>query len=270
MCYRHAKLCTLTCAFRCPTVAALSRLLASMSPEDRAELEALAREVLQDLDLAFEVDRLAGALAERFADLPWDDPALGGGEEPMPMQATVDALERLSDYEDLDRAMRADYAGATLEDIDEERLRRTLGEDRVVTQPPGYRFRLEQGELDLHRFEQLVQEGRTNGDAKVLRDALAIWRGGALANLRDEPFAQHAAHRLEEARLSVLEDRIDADLAAGGGAVLVPELEQLIAREPLRERLYGQLMLALYRDGRQADALETYQRARKLLSARAD
>ncbi|TMK79548.1 MAG: hypothetical protein E6G47_08175 [Actinobacteria bacterium] len=112
-------------------MAALSRLLASMSPEDRAELEALAREVLQDLDLAFEVDRLAGALAERFADLPWDDPALGGGEEPMPMQATVDALERLSDYEDLDRAMRADYAGATLEDIDEERLRRTLGEDAV-------------------------------------------------------------------------------------------------------------------------------------------
>jgi streptogramin lyase len=79
-------------------------------------------------------------------------------------------------------------------------------------------------------------------------------------------FAQHAARQLEEARLSVLEDRIDADLAAGRDAVLVPELEQLIAGEPLRERPYGQLMLALYRDGRQADALETYQRARKMLS----
>ena len=145
-------------------------------------------------------------------------------------------------------------------------LRRALGEDRLVTQPPGYRFRLEQGELDLHRFEQLAQEGRTKRDARVLRDALAIWRGEPFANLRDESFAQHAARQLEEARLSVLEDRIDADLAAGRDAVLVPELEQLIAREPLRERLYGQLMLALYRDGRQADALETYQRARKVLS----
>ena len=145
-------------------------------------------------------------------------------------------------------------------------LRRALGEDRLVTQPPGYRFRLEQGELDLHRFEQLAQEGRTKRDARVLRDALAIWRGEPFANLRDESFAQHAARQLEEGRLSVLEDRIDADLAAGRDAVLVPELEQLIAREPLRERLYGQLMLALYRDGRQADALETYQRARKVLS----
>ena len=145
-------------------------------------------------------------------------------------------------------------------------LRRVLSEDRLVTQPPGYRFRLEPGELDLHHFEQLAQEGRLKHDAQVLRDALAIWRGEPLSNLRDEPFAQHAARQLEEARLSVLEDRIDADLAAGRDAVLVPELEQLIAREPLRERPYGQLMLALYRDGRQAEALESYQRARKMLS----
>jgi DNA-binding SARP family transcriptional activator/streptogramin lyase len=145
-------------------------------------------------------------------------------------------------------------------------LRRALGENRLVTQAPGYRFRLEPGELDLNRFEQLAQEGRLKRDAQVLRDALAIWRGEPLSNLRDEPFAQHAARQLEEARLSVLEDRIDADLAAGRDAVLVPELEQLIAREPLRERPYGQLMLALYRDGRQAEALETYQRARKMLS----
>jgi DNA-binding SARP family transcriptional activator/streptogramin lyase len=145
-------------------------------------------------------------------------------------------------------------------------LRRALGEDRIVTQPPGYRFLLESGELDLHRFEELAQQGRLKHDAQALRDALAIWRGEPLSNLRDEPFAQHAARRLEEARLSVLEDRIDADLAAGRDAVLVPELEQLISREPLRERPYGQLMLALYRDGRQAEALETYQRARKMLS----
>jgi uncharacterized protein with von Willebrand factor type A (vWA) domain len=112
-------------------MAAMSRLMASLSPEQRAELEALAREVLQDMDLAFQVDRLAGSLSDLFPDLAWDDPALSGGEEAMPMQATVDALERLSDFEDLDRSMRADYAGASLEDVDEERLRRTIGEDAV-------------------------------------------------------------------------------------------------------------------------------------------
>jgi uncharacterized protein with von Willebrand factor type A (vWA) domain len=112
-------------------MAALSRLMASMSPGQRAELEALARSVLEDMDLAFEVDRLAGSLAELFPGLPWDDPALAAGEEALPMQAAVDALERLSDYEDLDRSMRGEYPGATLEDIDEERLKRTMGEDAV-------------------------------------------------------------------------------------------------------------------------------------------
>jgi uncharacterized protein with von Willebrand factor type A (vWA) domain len=112
-------------------MAALSRLLASLSSEQRSELEALAREVLEDMDLAFQVDRLAGALSGLFPEMPWEEPALAGGEEAMPMQATVDALERLSDYEELDRAMRADYAGASLEDVDEERLHRTLGEDAV-------------------------------------------------------------------------------------------------------------------------------------------
>jgi uncharacterized protein with von Willebrand factor type A (vWA) domain len=112
-------------------MAALSRLLASMSPEQRRELEALAREVLSDLDLAFEADRLAGHLNELFPGLPWDEPALAGGEEAMPLEATVGALERLHDYEDLERSLKGDYAGASLEDVDEESLRRTLGEDAV-------------------------------------------------------------------------------------------------------------------------------------------
>jgi uncharacterized protein with von Willebrand factor type A (vWA) domain len=112
-------------------MAALSRLMASMSPEQRAELEALAREVLGDMDLAFEVSRLANALAGLFPQMSWDDPALGGGEEAMPMKATVDALERLSDFEQLDRSMRGEYAGASLEDVDEDRLRRALGDDAV-------------------------------------------------------------------------------------------------------------------------------------------
>lgn len=112
-------------------MAALSRLMASLSPEQRAELEALAREVLGDMDLAFQIDRLAGTLAELFPEMAWGEPALAGGEEAMPLRATVDALERLSDFEELERAMRGGYAGAALEDVDEDRLRRTLGDDAV-------------------------------------------------------------------------------------------------------------------------------------------
>lgn len=112
-------------------MAALSRLMASLSPEQRAELQALAEGVLSDLDLAFEVDRLAANLSALFPGMPWGEPALAGGEEAMPLAATVDALERLHDYEDLERALAGDYAGASLEDVDEEALRRTLGEEAV-------------------------------------------------------------------------------------------------------------------------------------------
>jgi uncharacterized protein with von Willebrand factor type A (vWA) domain len=109
-------------------MAAMSRLLASLPPDRRRELEELARQVLGDLDLAFEADRLASHLADLFPDLPWGEPALTGGEEAMPLQATVDALERLHDYEQLERALRGDYPGASIEDVDEEAVRRTLGD----------------------------------------------------------------------------------------------------------------------------------------------
>jgi uncharacterized protein with von Willebrand factor type A (vWA) domain len=112
-------------------MAAMSRLLASLSPEQRRELQALAEQLLQDMDLAFEADRLASNLAGLFPGMPWGEPAMGGGEEAMPVAATVDALERLHDYEDLDRSLRGDYAGASLEDVDEDALRRTLGDDSV-------------------------------------------------------------------------------------------------------------------------------------------
>jgi uncharacterized protein with von Willebrand factor type A (vWA) domain len=112
-------------------MAALSRLMASLSPESRRELEELARQIMSDLDLAFEADRLAAHLSDLFPDLPWDRPAPAAGEESMPLEATVDALERLHDYEELERSLRGDYAGATLEDVDEEALRRTLGDDAV-------------------------------------------------------------------------------------------------------------------------------------------
>jgi uncharacterized protein with von Willebrand factor type A (vWA) domain len=112
-------------------MAALSRLLASMSPEQRAELQALSDQVMQDMDLAFEVSRLGANLSEMFPEMPWDDPALAAGEEPMPFSAAVDAMERLHDFEDLDRSMRGDYAGASIDDLDEDAVRRTLGEEAV-------------------------------------------------------------------------------------------------------------------------------------------
>jgi DNA-binding SARP family transcriptional activator/streptogramin lyase len=139
-------------------------------------------------------------------------------------------------------------------------LRKQLGEGRLITKDPGYLLRVEDDELDLNRFERLAREGRPE-------EALALWRGSPLLDLRDERFADEARRRLEEERLAVLERRIDADLAAGRAAELVSELEQLTASHPLRERLYGQLMLALYRAGRQGDALQAYQRARRTLNA---
>ena len=140
-------------------------------------------------------------------------------------------------------------------------LRKALGEGRIVTQAPGYRLRVEPGELDLERFETL----RGVGDADGLRSALAIWRGAPLADFAYEPFAQAERHRLEELRLTTIEQRIEADLELGRHADLVPELERLVADEPLRERPRAQLMLALYRCGRQADALDSYQTARRVL-----
>jgi DNA-binding SARP family transcriptional activator/streptogramin lyase len=142
-------------------------------------------------------------------------------------------------------------------------LRKTLGDDRLLTRPPGYFLRVEPGELDLERFEVLTERGRAEGDPALLREALELWRGEPLADLRDEPFAQRASLRREEARLAAREDRLDADLAEGRDAELVPELESLIAEHPFDERLYRQLMLALYRAGRPGSALEVYQRARK-------
>jgi uncharacterized protein with von Willebrand factor type A (vWA) domain len=109
-------------------MAALSRLLASLSAEQRGELQSLAEQVMADMDLAFEVDRLGANLASMFPDMPWGDPALAAGDEEMPLSATVDAMERLHDFEDLDRSMRGEYVGASLEDVDDEALRRTLGE----------------------------------------------------------------------------------------------------------------------------------------------
>jgi DNA-binding SARP family transcriptional activator len=144
----------------------------------------------------------------------------------------------------------------------------------LVTQPPGYALRLEEGQLDVDRFARLATQGRgaLAGDAAgeaatVLRQALALWRGPALAEFAFEPFARDEIARLDELRLSTLEDRVDADLCLGRHEEVVAELQALVARHPLRERLVGQLMIALYRGGRQAEALQAYQTARGVLGA---
>jgi DNA-binding SARP family transcriptional activator len=150
------------------------------------------------------------------------------------------------------------------------RLRKLLvSGDAIVTKEPGYMIRAEPNELDLLRFERLVEEGQRSSPeaaARLLREALALWRGPALADVAHESFAQPEILRLEELRLVALERRIDADLALGCAAELVAELNTLVREHPLRERLRAQLMLALYRSGRQAEALEVYRQTRRLLA----
>ncbi|HET8759110.1 MAG TPA: AfsR/SARP family transcriptional regulator [Solirubrobacteraceae bacterium] len=149
------------------------------------------------------------------------------------------------------------------------RLRKEIGEGRIATRAPGYMLQVDRSELDLAQFEQLVGEAQRSDPgraAQTLRRALALWRGPALADLAYESFAQPEVARLEELRWAALEHRIDADLATGRHAELVGELGGLIAEHPLRERLRAQLMLALYRSGRQAEALSAYRQAQRELS----
>jgi DNA-binding SARP family transcriptional activator len=155
------------------------------------------------------------------------------------------------------------------------RLRRTLGADawRLITRPPGYQLKVSAGELDAQRFQDLATAGRralVRDDPQAAADQLAaglgLWRGPLLADLDEVAVLEPERARLEALRLTALEDRIEADLALGGHGGLVAELEALLADHPYRERLWGQLMLALYRSGRQADALEVYQATRAVLA----
>jgi predicted ATPase/DNA-binding SARP family transcriptional activator/Tfp pilus assembly protein PilF len=147
-------------------------------------------------------------------------------------------------------------------------LRKLLGADRIVTRGRGYLLRVEAGELDVERFGALTERARTEPPAEAaatLRGALALWSGPPLSDLGEAPFAAVEAARLEELHLVALEERIAADLALGRHGELVPELEALVAAHPYRERLRREHMLALYRSGRQAEALEVYQQARRTL-----
>jgi DNA-binding SARP family transcriptional activator len=147
-------------------------------------------------------------------------------------------------------------------------LRKTLGADVLETKAPGYRLRVRPGELDLDRFRVLVESARgadPQTRAEKLRHALALWRGPALADLTYEAFADPHIAYLEELRLATLEERVEADLALGSHAELIGELEALVEEYPMRERLRGHYMLALYRGGRQAEALQAYAEGRRIL-----
>src|SRR5579864_2097949 len=165
----------------------------------------------------------------------------------------VVSSERLID------ALWGDRAPATAQSalqVHVSQLRKLLGAERIETRAPGYRLLVGPGELDSARFERLLAEGRAE-------EGLALWRGRPLAEFEYEPWAAAEVGRLEELRLSADEARIEAALARG--ETPVAELEALVRAQPLRERPRAQLMRALYRAGRQADALAVYQETRKLL-----
>jgi DNA-binding SARP family transcriptional activator len=202
--------------------------------------------------------------------------ALGGPKQRATLAILLLSANRLVSVEQLAEDL---YAGAppvtavTQVQRQISELRKALGpEAGIETRAPGYVIRFAPERLDLHRFEQLAEQAAdalAGGDAEAaadgLRRALALWRGAPLADLAYESFAQSTIARLEEIRLAALELRIDADLALGRHATLVPELESLVWDHPVRERLHGQLMLALYRSGRQPEALAAYRKARAAL-----
>jgi DNA-binding SARP family transcriptional activator len=147
-------------------------------------------------------------------------------------------------------------------------LRKALGPNAIETRPPGYSLGVGREAVDSHLFEQLLREARKvepHQRVDLIQKALELWRGSALSDFAYESFAQNEAARLEELRLTAVEERIEAELDLGGAAELVGELEALVRENPLRERPRGQLMLALYRSGRQAEALQAYQDARRAL-----
>jgi predicted ATPase/DNA-binding SARP family transcriptional activator len=154
------------------------------------------------------------------------------------------------------------------------RLRGTAGRDLIEYGPAGYRIAVEADQIDAWAFERIIiaaraemDRGRTDAAAARFRQAVQLWRGPALADVADTPWAAGMIARLSELRLAALEDRIDADLALGRGPELVAEVEELATEHPLRERLRGQLMRSLYAAGRQADALAVFEDTRQSLAA---
>lgn len=187
--------------------------------------------------------------------------ALAGGH-PVPADQLLDQL-----WPD------ADFPARNRLQVHVSRLRKVLGGECIVTRAGGYALEVPPSALDADRFEDLAARGRAalrlqdaSAATRLLRQALGLWRGAPLAEFADGEFAAAVITRLREARLAAVEDRVEAELMLGGHGELAGELEALVQAHPLRERLWGQLMVALYRSGRQGDALGAYQRARIMLS----
>jgi DNA-binding SARP family transcriptional activator len=147
-------------------------------------------------------------------------------------------------------------------------LRKALGAEAVVTRTPGYVLAVDKEQIDVHRFEDLIESSRSSEPqerSQLVWEALQLWRGPPLADFTYDAFAQGEIARLEERRLQAFEERVEAEIELGRGAALVSEIEALVRDNPLRERLRGQLMLALYRSDRQAEALQAYQETRRVL-----
>ena len=200
---------------------------------------------------------------------------LGGGRQRAVLALLLLRLGEVVSTEQLLEELWAGRPPATATKVVQlyvSRLRKRLGDGLLLTRAPGYVLRVDPENLDAHRFVRLFEKGRealARGSpelaAGALREALSLWHGPALADFRYEPFAQGEIARLEDLRLACMEERIEADLALGADAELTGELEALVSAHPLRESLRGQLMLALYRSGRQAEALAAYQAARQAL-----
>ena len=198
--------------------------------------------------------------------------ALGSGRQPLLLACLLLHANEVVSRDHLIDALWGEQPRKTARNalqVQIHALRKRLGAERISTEGPGYTLRVEPDELDLERFERLASQGRTElasgaagAAAGTFREALGLWRGPALADVAYESFAQSDITRLEELRLVALEERVEADLALARHADLVPELEALVKDHPLRERLHGQLMLALYRSGRQIDALAAFRRLR--------
>jgi len=196
--------------------------------------------------------------ADRLVDELWGESPPAGARRTL--RAYVSKLRRAMGANGASPAVVGDSNG-------------TPGDAVLLTEAHGYVLRVASGELDLERFAEgtergrdALASGRPDEAARLLREALSLWRGAPLAEFTYEPFAQSAIAQIEELRLAALEERVEADLALGHARELVGELRDLVARHPMRERLRGQLMLSLYRSGRQAEALEIYQDFRRTLS----
>jgi DNA-binding SARP family transcriptional activator len=244
---------------------------AATFPPPRGLEDALASQDSQRLDI-----RILGPLEVRAGDRR----LTYGGERRGALLALLllNANRVVSTEQLIDELWGAEPpgSGAKAIQVRVSQLRKTLADagmgELIVTRSPGYAVELGPDQLDLHRFERLVAESdlvRADDPeraAALLREAIALWRGPPLAEFASAPFARAASARLEELLLAAIERRIEADLALGRHGDLVGELESLIAEHPFRERLRAQLMLALFRSGRQADALAAYRDARRALS----